>query len=198
MFDDLQLIVGDATLLWILELISRVCQVSVSPDFPGWLAPIDMPTTTSIASMISTTLWQFTWIGFSALQGTYNMRSFDEEKQNEKKTLEQTFITFLLYAPAQVFGDAFSLEAHLMNVAATPPLLVRLPLTFACMFAFRFYICVIYRGEFNRELKESEYKLLYGTLTCALFITLCGAITQTMHPEIHAEFSKELFEMIRR
>ena len=37
--NDMQLILGEVSLLWILELISRAVQVSLSPDFPGWLAP---------------------------------------------------------------------------------------------------------------------------------------------------------------
>ena len=74
---DVQLILGEMSLLWILELISRAVQVSISPDFPGWLAPIESPTPNSIASMISATAWNFTWIGFSAMLGAYELREDD-------------------------------------------------------------------------------------------------------------------------
>ena len=118
---DVQLILGEMSLLWILELISRAVQVSISPDFPGWLAPIESPTPNSIASMISATAWNFTWIGFSAMLGAYELSEDDYPvvekgpKTPTMKALEKVCLTMLLYAPAQAFGDAFSLHANLLN-----------------------------------------------------------------------------------
>ena len=195
---DVQLILGEMSLLWILELISRAVQVSISPDFPGWLAPIESPTPNSIASMISATAWNFTWIGFSAMLGAYELSEDDYPvvekgpKTPTMKALEKVCLTMLLYAPAQAFGDAFSLHANLLNLAATPPLLIRLPTTFAFIFAFRFYV-LCHRGEVNREIEESEFQLLYATLSVSLLATLCGAITQTSNPQFHIELAREIF-----
>ena len=198
---DVQLILGEMSLLWILELISRAVQVSISPDFPGWLAPIESPTPNSIASMISATAWNFTWIGFSAMLGAYELSEDDYPvvekgpKTTTMKALEKVCLTMLLYAPAQAFGDAFSLHANLLNLAATPPLLIRLPTTFAFIFAFRFYV-LCHRGEVNREIEESEYQLLYATLSVSLLATLCGAITQTSNPQFHIELAREIFQIV--
>ena len=197
---DVQLILGEMSLLWILELISRAVQVSISPDFPGWLAPIESPTPNSIASMISATAWNFTWIGFSAMLGAYELSEDDYPvvekgpKTPTMKALEKVCLTMLLYAPAQAFGDAFSLHANLLNLAATPPLLIRLPTTFAFIFAFRFYV-LCHRGEVNREIEESEFQLLYATLSVSLLATLCGAITQTSNPQFHIELAREIFQI---
>jgi len=198
---DVQLILGEMSLLWILELISRAVQVSISPDFPGWLAPIESPTPNSIASMISATAWNFTWIGFSAMLGAYELSEDDYPvvekgpKTPTMKALEKVCLTMLLYAPAQAFGDAFSLHANLLNLAATPPLLIRLPTTFAFIFAFRFYV-LCHRGEVNREIEESEFQLLYATLSVSLLATLCGAITQTSNPQFHIELAREIFQIV--
>ena len=198
---DVQLILGEMSLLWILELISRAVQVSTSPDFPGWLAPIESPTPNSIASMISATAWNFTWIGFSAMLGAYELSADDYPvvekgpKTPTMKALEKVCLTMLLYAPAQAFGDAFSLHANLLNLAATPPLLIRLPTTFAFIFAFRFYV-LCHRGEVNREIEESEFQLLYATLSVSLLATLCGAITQTSNPQFHIELAREIFQIV--
>ena len=198
---DVQLILGEMSLLWILELISRAVQVSTSPDFPGWLAPIESPTPNSIASMISATAWNFTWIGFSAMLGAYELAEDDYPvvekgpKTPTMKALEKVCLTMLLYAPAQAFGDAFSLHANLLNLAATPPLLIRLPTTFAFIFAFRFYV-LCHRGEVNREIEESEFQLLYATLSVSLLATLCGAITQTSNPQFHIELAREIFQIV--
>ena len=198
---DVQLILGEMSLLWILELVSRAVQVSISPDFPGWLAPIESPTPNSIASMISATAWNFTWIGFSAMLGAYELSADDYPvvekgpKTPTMKALEKVCLTMLLYAPAQAFGDAFSLHANLLNLAATPPLLIRLPTTFAFIFAFRFYV-LCHRGEVNREIEESEFQLLYATLSVSLLATLCGAITQTSNPQFHIELAREIFQIV--
>ena len=198
---DVQLILGEMSLLWILELVSRAVQVSISPDFPGWLAPIESPTPNSIASMISATAWNFTWIGFSAMLGAYELSEDDYPvvekgpKTPTMKALEKVCLTMLLYAPAQAFGDAFSLHANLLNLAATPPLLIRLPTTFAFIFAFRFYV-LCHRGEVNREIEESEFQLLYATLSVSLLATLCGAITQTSNPQFHIELAREIFQIV--
>ena len=198
---DVQLILGEMSLLWILELISRAVQVSISPDFPGWLAPIESPTPNSIASMISATAWNFTWIGFSAMLGAYELSEDDYPvvekgpKTPTMKALEKVCLTMLLYAPAQAFGDAFSLHANLLNLAATPPLLIRLPTTFAFIFAFRFYV-LCHSGEVNREIEESEFQLLYATLSVSLLATLCGAITQTSNPQFHIELAREIFQIV--
>ena len=201
--NDFQLILGEVSLLWILELISRAVQVSLSPDFPGWLAPIESPTPNSIASMISATAWNFTWIGFSAMLGAYDheddygpvKRGKAKRKTPTMKKLEEVSLTMLLYAPAQAFGDAFSLHANLLNLAATPPLLIRLPTTFAFIFAFRFYV-LCRRGEIDQEIEESEFQLLYATLLVSLLATLCGAFTQTAHPQFHLELARELFQIV--
>ncbi len=202
--NDMQLILGEVSLLWILELISRAVQVSLSPDFPGWLAPIESPTANSIASMVSATAWNFTWIGFSAIVGAYEQRDHDcsvVEKGNTKtktptmKTLEQVSLAMFFYAPAQAFGDALSLHVNLLNLAATPPLLIRIPTTFAFIFAFRFYV-LYFRGEVDREIEESEFQLLYATLSVSLLTTLCGAFTQTVHPQFHIDLAREIFEMV--
>ena len=198
---DVQLILGEMSLLWILELISRAVQVSISPDFPGWLAPIESPTPNSIASMISATAWNFTWIGFSAMLGAYELSEDDYPvvekgpKTPTMKALEKVCLTMLLYAPAQAFGDAFSLHANLLNLAATPPLLISLPTTFAFIFAFRFYV-LCHRGEVNREIEESEFQLLYATLSVSILATLCGAITQTSNPQFHIELAREIFQIV--
>lgn len=201
--NDFQLILGEVSLLWILELISRAVQVSLSPDFPGWLSPIESPTPNSIASMISATAWNFTWIGFSAMLGAYDheddygpvKRGDAKRKTPTMKKLEEVSLTMLLYAPAQAFGDAFSLHANLLNLAATPPLLIRLPTTFAFIFAFRFYV-LCRRGEIYEEIEESEFQLLYATLLVSLLATLCGAFTQTAHPQFHLELARELFQIV--
>jgi len=201
--NDIQLILGEVSLLWILELISRAVQVSLSPDFPGWLAPIESPTPNSIASMISATAWNFTWIGFSAMLGAYDheddygpvKKGMAKRKTPTMKKLEEVSLTMLLYAPAQAFGDAFSLHANLLNLAATPPLLIRLPTTFAFIFAFRFYV-LCRRGEIDQEIEESEFQLLYATLSVSLLATLCGAFTQTAHPQFHLELARELFQIV--
>jgi len=201
--NDIQLILGEVSLLWILELISRAVQVSLSPDFPGWLAPIESPTPNSIASMISATAWNFTWIGFSAMLGAYDheddhgpvKKGKAKRKAPTMKKLEEVSLTMLLYAPAQAFGDAFSLHANLLNLAATPPLLIRLPTTFAFIFAFRFYV-LCRRGEIDQEIEESEFQLLYATLSVSLLATLCGAFTQTAHPQFHLELARELFQIV--
>jgi hypothetical protein len=201
--NDFQLILGEVSLLWILELISRAVQVSLSPDFPGWLSPIESPTPNSIASMISATAWNFTWIGFSAMLGAYDheddygpvKRGKAKRKTPTMKKLEEVSLTMLLYAPAQAFGDAFSLHANLLNLAATPPLLIRLPTTFAFIFAFRFYV-LCRRGEIDQEIEESEFQLLYATLSVSLLATLCGAFTQTAHPQFHLELARELFQIV--
>lgn len=201
--NDFQLILGEVSLLWILELISRAVQVSLSPDFPGWLSPIESPTPNSIASMISATAWNFTWIGFSAMLGAYDheddygpvKRGKAKRKTPTMKKLEEVSLTMLLYAPAQAFGDAFSLHANLLNLAATPPLLIRLPTTFAFIFAFRFYV-LCRRGEIDQEIEESEFQLLYATLLVSLLATLCGAFTQTKNPEFHLELARELFQIV--
>lgn len=201
--NDFQLILGEVSLLWILELISRAVQVSLSPDFPGWLSPIESPTPNSIASMISATAWNFTWIGFSAMLGAYDheddygpvKRGNAKRKTPTMKKLEEVSLTMLLYAPAQAFGDAFSLHANLLNLAATPPLLIRLPTTFAFIFAFRFYV-LCRRGEIDQEIEESEFQLLYATLLVSLLATLCGAFTQTAHPQFHLELARELFQIV--
>jgi hypothetical protein len=201
--NDFQLILGEVSLLWILELISRAVQVSLSPDFPGWLSPIESPTPNSIASMISATAWNFTWIGFSAMLGAYDheddygpvKKGKAKRKTPTMKKLEEVSLTMLLYAPAQAFGDAFSLHANLLNLAATPPLLIRLPTTFAFIFAFRFYV-LCRRGEIDQEIEESEFQLLYATLLVSLLATLCGAFTQTAHPQFHLELARELFQIV--
>jgi hypothetical protein len=201
--NDIQLILGEVSLLWILELTSRAVQVSLSPNFPGWLAPIESPTPNSIASMISATAWNFTWIGFSAMLGAYDheddygpvKKGKAKRKTPTMKKLEEVSLTMLLYAPAQAFGDAFSLHANLLNLAATPPLLIRLPTTFAFIFAFRFYV-LCRRGEIDQEIEESEFQLLYATLSVSLLATLCGAFTQTAHPQFHLELARELFQIV--
>ena len=201
--NDIQLILGEVSLLWILELISRAVQVSLSRDFPGWLAPIESPTPSSIASMISATAWNFTWIGFSAMLGAYDHEDDyvpvktgkARRKTPTMKKLEEVSLTMLLYAPAQAFGDAFSLHANLLNLAATPPLLIRLPTTFAFIFAFRFYV-LCRRGEIDQEIEGSEFQLLYATLSVSLLATLCGAFTQTAHPQFHLELARELFQIV--
>ena len=132
--DDPLLILGDATVLWLYVLYNKVTAVSIAPDFPGWLAPIDV-TPHSAAAFAAETCWaEVTWIVFAALCASYEIDNFKTPRVRD--ACAEVAKIWAIWAPTQALGSVLA-HASGLTQGAKHSMLVSYLVALGVMLAWR-------------------------------------------------------------
>jgi|FLMP01.1.fsa_nt_emb hypothetical protein len=72
--DDVELLKGDAVVLWLFSLVQKTAASVAAPTFPGWLAPVTLDPV-SFSAFICETAWLIAaWVTTSTLIGSYDLK----------------------------------------------------------------------------------------------------------------------------
>ena len=80
--DDVELMKGDAIVLWLFALAQKAAAESLAPSFPGWLAPVALDALSFLSFLVETGIIVSVWLGASAVVGAYDIKAtgFDSEE----------------------------------------------------------------------------------------------------------------------
>jgi len=114
--EDVLLLLGDCTVLWLYALFKKVSAVSAMPDFPGWLAPIDV-SAQSAAAFVVECVWTLSlWVAVSALCGAYKIDNF--KTPTVKDAAVETVNAWVIWAPLQAMGAVMAMKSGLGQAAS--------------------------------------------------------------------------------
>lgn len=132
--DDPLLALGDATVLWVYVLYNKVSAVSIAPDFPGWLAPIDV-TAQSASAFAAETCWaEVTWIAFAAAFASYEIDNFKTPRVRD--ACAEVAKIWAIWAPTQALGSVLA-HASGLTQGAKHSMLVSYLVALGVMLAWR-------------------------------------------------------------
>ncbi len=132
--DDPLLALGDATVLWVYVLYNKVSAVSIAPDFPGWLAPIDV-TAQSASAFAAETCWaEVTWIAFAAACASYEIDNFKTPRVRD--ACAEVAKIWAIWAPTQALGSVLA-HASGLTQGAKHSMLVSYLVALGVMLAWR-------------------------------------------------------------
>ena len=114
--EDVLLLLGDCTVLWLYALFKKVSAVSAMPDFPGWLAPIDV-SAQSAAAFVVECVWTLSlWVAVSAFGDAYKIDNF--KTPTVKDAAVETVNAWVIWAPLQAMGAVMAMKSGLGQAAS--------------------------------------------------------------------------------
>ena len=104
--DDIELVKGDAFVLWLFALAQKAAAESFAPSFPGWLAPAKLDALSFASFLVETSILIAAWVGASAAVGAYELRvgGEDSEEGEMLNAVNGAFLGWVAFcAPAFFF-----------------------------------------------------------------------------------------------
>jgi heme O synthase-like polyprenyltransferase len=115
--DDVLLLLGDCTVLWLYVLYKKVSAVSAMPDFPGWLAPIDVSAQSAAAFAVECAWTLSLWVALSAfVSDAYKIDNF--KTPTVKDAAVETVNAWVIWAPLQAMGAVMAMKSGLGQAAS--------------------------------------------------------------------------------
>ena len=114
--DDVLLLLGDCTVLWLYVLYKKVSAVSAMPDFPGWLAPIDVSAQSAAAFAVECAWTLSLWVALSAFNDAYKIDNF--KTPTVKEAAVETVNAWVIWAPLQAMGAVIAMKSGLGQAAS--------------------------------------------------------------------------------
>ena len=162
--DDVELMKGDALVLWFFALVQKTAAAASAPSFPGWLAPVTLDPI-SFASFIAETVWvTAAWVACASAIGAYELQpagktSEEGEMENAVKGAARGWAVFcfpafvgvtsirkIIAEGSATFVDGDAVAFGAMRAEAIPhsfPVPVTLALVLLLMVSWRAYVKVI-------------------------------------------------------
>ena len=180
--DDVDLLVGDMTVLWIFALFQKTSSVVLSETFPGWLAPVTVDPA-SFASFLGESAWLIsTWGAVATVLGAYELEEdvLGKEEGEMREAVKGATITWAAWClPA---GGGVLWLSHIAGLRSSFPPGVTLGTALGVMIAWRAYAKVIgllgwWRAD--REVKspkeEDDWNFLYNSLAGSAAVATAAA-----------------------
>ena len=79
--DDVELMKGDAVVLWLFALAQKAAAESLAPSFPGWLAPVTLDAVSFLSFLVETGVLVAAWLGASAAVGAYEIKPLGKDSE---------------------------------------------------------------------------------------------------------------------
>jgi len=181
--DDVLLLLGDVTVVWLFELAKKVSAVSLREDFPGWLAPIDVSAKSAAAFGTEAFTAVASWVTLSAfVSNAYAMRC--DESPTVERAMDECVKTWVIWAPVQAVAAAVAVKSGLGQTATHAPT-ISLLVALGAMLAWRTYAKVfslLAPSRSGNEAKDdAEFGTFYGVLGGVAALTMAVAMAQLMY-----------------
>lgn len=181
--DDVLLLLGDVTVVWLFELAKKVSAVSMREDFPGWLAPIDISATSAAAFGTEAFTAMASWVTLSAFVSNAYATRYDETP-TVSRAMDECVKTWVVWAPAQAGAAAVAVKSGLGQTATHAPT-ISLLVALGAMLAWRTYAKVFSLLAPSRSGNEAtddvEFETFYGVLGGVAALTMAVAVAQLMY-----------------
>lgn len=161
--DDVELMKGDAIVLWLFALAQKAAAESLAPSFPGWLAPVALDALSFLSFLVETGIIVSVWLGASAVVGAYDIKAtgFDSEEGEMRNAVNGAAACWAAFCAPAFLGVTRARDSILFhdspggldgglvdgNGVVTPPNGFPVPLTLALvllvMLSWRAYAKVI-------------------------------------------------------
>jgi hypothetical protein len=181
--DDVLLLLGDVTVVWLFELAKKVSAVSMREDFPGWLAPLDISATSAAAFGTEAFTAIVSWVTLSAFVSNAYATRYDETP-TVSRAMDECVKTWVVWAPAQAGAAAVAVKSGLGQTATHAPT-ISLLVALGAMLAWRTYAKVFSLLAPSRSGNEAtddvEFETFYGVLGGVAALTMAVAVAQLMY-----------------
>lgn len=219
--DDVELMKGDAIVLWLFALAQKAAAESLAPSFPGWLAPVSLDAVSFSSFLVETGIIVSVWLGASAVVGAYDIKATgtDSEEGEMRNAVNGAAACWAAFSAPAYFGVTRAREsvafAHspiggldlnglglvdLNGILTTPPNGFPVPLTLALvllvMLSWRAYAKVIgllgwWRAERERSDGEDDQ---WAYLRNAQAAAACLALSASVADFVSkGGFEREMF-----
>ena len=161
--DDVELMKGDAIVLWLFALAQKAAAESLAPSFPGWLAPVALDALSFLSFLVETGIIVSVWLGASAVVGAYDIKAtgLDSEEGEMRNAVNGAAACWAAFCAPAFLGVTRARDSILFhdspggldgglvdgNGVVTPPNGFPVPLTLALvllvMLSWRAYAKVI-------------------------------------------------------
>ena len=214
--DDVELMKGDATVLWLFALAQKAAAESLAPSFPGWLAPVALDALSFSSFLVETGIIVSVWLGASAVVGAYDLKATgaDSEEGEMRNAVNGAAACWAAFSAPAYFGVTRardSVAAHAspggldgglvdLNGIVTPPNGFPVPLTLALvllvMLSWRAYAKVIgllgwWRAERERsDGEDDQWAYLRNAQAAAACLALSASVADFVS---RGGFERELF-----
>lgn len=178
--DDILLLLGDCTVLWLYVLYKKVSAVSAMPDFPGWLAPIDVSAQSAAAFAVECAWTLSLWVALSAYKDAYKIDNF--KTPTVKDAAVETVNAWVIWAPLQAMGAVMAMKSGL-GQAASHGLLVSEVTALGVLLAWRCYAKVFSllgpsRNADNAGRDDEEWGEFYRMFSGVAIICISCAMVE--------------------
>ena len=196
--DDMELMRGDAFVLWLFALAQKAAAESFAPSFPGWLAPVALDPLSFASFLVETSIIIAAWVGASAAVGAYELRAGgkDSEEGEMRNAVNGAFVGWVAFcAPAFVgaqrardalLGDGANVDAAYGGIGRTVPNEFPVPLTLSLvllvMLSWRAYVKVIgllgwwRAGRERSDGEDDAWEYLFKAQTLAAGLALSASV----------------------
>ena len=164
--DDVELLKGDAVVLWLFSLVQKTASSAAAPNFPGWLAPVTLDPI-SFTNFLAETIWVIgAWCTTSAAIGAYELKTTGKQSEEGEmyNAVNGAVLNWIAFVAPAYFGinsirgivqanasghlvsDNISIDLGLINPQAIPhgfPITSSLCTVLLTMVSWRGYIKVI-------------------------------------------------------
>ena len=180
--DDLLLLYGDVTVVWLFLLAKKVSAVSLREDFPGWLAPIDVSARSAAAFGTEAFTAVASWVALSALVSNAYAARYDETPSVDR-AMEECVKTWVVWAPLQAGAAAVAVKSGLGQTATHAPT-VSLLVALGAMLGWRTYAKVFSllapSRAGNEVTDDVEWGTFYGVLGGVGALTMAVALSEVV------------------
>jgi len=104
--DDVELMKGDAIVLWLFALAQKAAAESLAPSFPGWLAPVSLDAVSFSSFLVETGIIVSVWLGASAVVGAYDIKATgtDSEEGEMRNAVNGAAACWAAFSAPAYFG----------------------------------------------------------------------------------------------
>ena len=179
--DDVLLLLGDVTVVWLFELAKKVSAVSLREDFPGWLAPsIEISAKSAAAFGTEAFTAIASWVTLSAFVSNAYATRYDETP-TVSRAMDECVKTWVVWAPVQAGAAAVAVKSGLGQTATHAPT-ISLLVALGAMLAWRTYAKVFSLLAPSRAGNEAtddvEFGTFYGVFGGVAALTIAVAVAQ--------------------
>jgi len=182
--DDVLLLGGDVTSLWLCVLLERTGAASADPAFAGWLAPIEI-TGADAAAFVAQAAWALSsWVFLSATLANAYAIDYDVTP-SVRRAARETTRAWCAWAPLQAVECVLAYSGGIEREPARFSVLTSTLVALGVLLGWRCYAKVFSllapsRNESNRERDDAEwgefFRLFFGVGALSLACALCEMV----------------------
>lgn len=190
--DDVELMKGDAVVLWLFALAQKAAAESLAPGFPGWLAPVTLDAVSFLSFLVETGVLVAAWLGASAAVGAYEIKppgGKDSEEGEMRGAVNGATKSWVAFCAPAYFGVTNARDSLLVGNLGTLrdhvngfPVSLTLSLVLLVMLSWRAYVKVIglmgwwRAGRAKSDAEDAAYEYLRNAQTFAVGLALSASV----------------------